>query len=304
MDYAMKVFNVVAKESSFSQAANILYTSQSNISHIIKKLEQELDIKLIERQHNSIRLTRAGEELLIYSDDYLDRWNGLINNMRWLRENPIAPINVGAVYLISNYVVQNFVLPHHDNSQNKRIINLVVGNGKEIMLALRCGKVDFAFLSDPIDDKGCIVEPFRSDEIVLVINRDHIWRQKRFITLDMLETMPYISREEGSTTQQLVELQLSKVGIDIKTRFNIAFIGSNYHTVLQAVKNGIGYSFIPLSAIRNQLADGALFTVPIQDFSIYRDYSLVTLKATMRIPEQKRIFYQTLDMVKNADSFP
>lgn len=301
MDYAVKVFNAVAKAGSFSQAANILYVSQSNISYAIKKLEQELNIKLIERQHNSIRLTRAGEQMLAYSDDYLDRWNKLLNELRWLQENPDAPINVGVVSLISNYVMQNFVLPHHDNSKNKQIINLSVGNGKEIMLALRCGKVDFAFVPEPIDKKGCVSKPFQYDEIVLVVNRDHVWRQEPFITLDMLKQLPYISREEGSSTRKLVESQLSAAGIDPAKHFDTAFIGSNYRTVLQAVENGIGYSFVPLSAIRKQLADETLFIVPIKDFSMHRDYLLVALKSTLRLPEQKRIFHRMLDMVKKED---
>ncbi|WOO87793.1 LysR family transcriptional regulator [Mollicutes bacterium LVI A0039] len=78
----LKFFLEVANTGSFSQAAKNLYTVQSNVTIHIKKIENEFDVKLFNRNQNSVTLTPDGEKLLFYAENIIHLLNKAHNVLR------------------------------------------------------------------------------------------------------------------------------------------------------------------------------------------------------------------------------
>jgi DNA-binding transcriptional LysR family regulator len=77
----LRYFVAVARELHFTRAAEILYVSQPALSKQIRALERQLRVTLFERDHASVRLTRAGAALLLHAEQMLDSWESAASSL-------------------------------------------------------------------------------------------------------------------------------------------------------------------------------------------------------------------------------
>ena len=113
-----KVFYIVAKNNSFSKAAEELFVTQPSVSYSIKQLEDRLNIKLFKRNHKGIKITPEGKEVYKYVKK---SYNDIIVGERNLKEN--ESLNKGKISLICRGFtikmitfaknIVNFI-PHHN----------------------------------------------------------------------------------------------------------------------------------------------------------------------------------------------
>ena len=90
--YDLKIFLEVAKNNSFSVAADELYMAQSSVSKAVKRLEDELDVKLFIRKHSSIELTLSGKELYSSLNNLIPEFNKMIKRVKTVADN--RPVEV------------------------------------------------------------------------------------------------------------------------------------------------------------------------------------------------------------------
>ena len=67
----LQYFITVADKKSINKSAQILYTTQPNVSKVISSLEKELDIKLFDRSNRGVKLTNKGKEVYDYANEIL-----------------------------------------------------------------------------------------------------------------------------------------------------------------------------------------------------------------------------------------
>lgn len=94
--YDLKIFLEVAKNNSFSIAADELYMAQSSVSKAVKRLEEELGVKLFIRKHSSIELTLSGRELYVSLNNLMPEFNKMLKRIKIVADN--RPVEV--VYMI------------------------------------------------------------------------------------------------------------------------------------------------------------------------------------------------------------
>lgn len=96
-DLQIRYFIAVAKNLSFTKAANDLYVTQPAISHQIANLEKEFDITLFDRTNKGIILTAGGELLYNFFTNYKQQFNDVIIKAKYLNGNEISKIRLGCV---------------------------------------------------------------------------------------------------------------------------------------------------------------------------------------------------------------
>jgi DNA-binding transcriptional LysR family regulator len=121
------------------------------------------------------------------------------------------------------------------------------------------------------------------DELVLALPPDHTWVNKSVVALEELLGQPMILREVGSGSRKVFEDALTSARLDSKALTVVAELGST-EAIRQAVKSGAGISVISLRAIQEDLARGALCTVPLEGIRLTRDFYLVYHKNRSRSP--------------------
>lgn len=305
MNLPIKIFYTVARLGSFSRTAEELFISQSAVSYTVKKLERELNVELFDRSNNSVRLTPAGEILYEYARAHLLRWDELLELLgEYQKIGSVGMLNIGVAVLISDYVIQNILQPFKQKAQGVDV-TMLVGNSNTMMEKLRGNRIDFAFVSEPIPAHNLCVIPVHCDELALIVNRDHPWRNLGSISADMLGSMPYISREEGSGLRKSIESNLREKGIE-PVSLPVGLTVGSTDQVIQSVENGLGYSFVSSLSVQRQVERGILRSVRVEGLAMTRRFLMVAKKSTLRVPLKKRFFdkvVETANLETDLDDF-
>ena len=105
IDFRLQVFYTAAKNLSFTKAAQELYISQPSITRHINKLEDEFQVLLFERVGNKLKLTTAGERLLVHCERLMQDYHALDYEMHLLKNEHVGALRIGASTTIAQYVL-------------------------------------------------------------------------------------------------------------------------------------------------------------------------------------------------------
>ncbi len=275
-DHKLKVFCTVAETKSFSKASEIIRLTQPAVSLQIQALEEIYGTKLFNRSGCVITLTRAGEMLYKYAKE--------INLLYTAVEKQIGEfigvvkgiVSVGASSTIGNYVLPS-VVAHFKRKYPKVGVNIHIGNTKNVIEFLNTGNIDVGLVEGEVKKQKLAVEKLIPDEMVLIMSPLHPWAKKANISILEIPKEPFILREEGSGTRQMIEKHLIKYGIS-PHNIKIAFIMGSTESIKGAVEEGLGVSIVSRWATKKESRYGSLKTATFKEEKILRDFSLLHRK--------------------------
>jgi DNA-binding transcriptional LysR family regulator len=236
-------------------------------------LEEFFETKLFDRSGGEITLTPAGEILYHQAKHILEHYNDIEKDMRKISGAIKGGFTIGASTSLGNHVLPRVIISF--KKEHPRVkISMMVGNTKRIEELLKSGFVDFALVAGECMGGKMKRETIMSDELMLIVSRDHPWAKKKSISiLDILKE-PFILREEGSGTRQKIEEYFSAHGISIHD-MHIALVLGSTGSIKEAVEAGIGVSIVSKWAVMREAADGRLKLLTFREGPIQRDLSLI-----------------------------
>ena len=154
-------------------------------------------------------------------------------------------------------------------------IRLCTGDTMQVVEMIKKGEVEAGIVGAGIDDPLIRQEKLLADEMRLVVYPGHPLAEKEIIEYPDLFGHRMIGRETGSGTWQTVLSGIRQAGFD-DSRLNIGMTAGNTVSVIQALLNGVGISFLSTLAIKDELADGRLKALPVRRLNLQR-YFYMTL---------------------------
>ena len=143
----------VARERHFGRAAEACFVSQPTLSVAIKKLEEELEIKLFERGGNEVTVTPLGDEIVRQAQAVIEQ-AAAIKEIAKRGKDPLAgPLRLGIIYTIGPYLLPELVREVIERSPQMPLMlqeNFTV----KLLEMLRTGELDCAILAEPFPDTG------------------------------------------------------------------------------------------------------------------------------------------------------
>ncbi|MBF0558983.1 MAG: LysR family transcriptional regulator [Nitrospirae bacterium] len=275
-DHKLKVFCTVAETKSFSKTSQIIHLTQPAVSLQIQALEELYETKLFDRSSNSINLTSAGEVLYRYSKCILELYAELEMEIGKITGLIKGSISIGASTTLGNYVLPNLIYDFK-KTHPKIGINIQIGNTKRVLDLLTSGVIDFGLVEGDTTGHKIKVEPVLSDELVFILPAVHPWAKKKAISILEITEEPFIVREEGSGTRQIVEKYLLSHGIKISDMHVVLVLGST-ESIKEAVERGMGISIMSRWAVRKEVKYGTLKYVTAKEDKILRNFSLIMPK--------------------------
>lgn len=274
-DYRLKVFYTVANRLSFTKAANELNISQPAVTKHIKEIENQLNTKLFDRKGTTIQLTESGKILFVYAEKNRQLYRDLEFAISQLNKAEKGKLKIGASTTIAQYILPEILAKF--NSYYKDInIELVTHNSEDISTLLKNGQIDLGIVEGESKSSYFDYEKFKRDEIVLVCKSNHPLVNKNFKIKDLYD-IDLIVREQGSGTQEFIQNQLKKSGLEVQRLNIIMQLGSS-----ESIKNYLLHSealaFLSLNTILPELKNNQLSVIDIKNFSIERDFNFITLK--------------------------
>jgi DNA-binding transcriptional LysR family regulator len=272
-DHKLKVFCTVAETKSFSKTSEIIHLTQPAVSLQIQSLEEKYETKLFDRSSSTVILTPAGEVLYKYAKEILTLYASAEKAIGKQTGLVKGSITIGAGSNIGNYLLPS-VITDFKQTHPRIKIYLLVGNTKRVIELLNSGNIDLGLVEGDIARQKMIVKKLISDELVLIVPPHHPLAKQKEISLSELTEEPFIFREAGSGTRQIIEKFLARNGITPQD-MKISIILGSTEAIKDAVENGLGVSIISRWAARKENKYGTLKLLNIKEVNMVRDFSLI-----------------------------
>jgi DNA-binding transcriptional LysR family regulator len=282
----LRAFVAVVEHGGFRQAAKALYVSQPAITRSIQELEKSVHHTLIERTRRAIVLTEAGHLLFAYGQRLFGLEREAVEALEQLHSLERGQLAIAASQTIGTYALPPLLGAFHSQHPGIRL-SLDIRNTQEVLDSLRMKPVDLALIEGVVEGEDFEVTPWRKDHLVVIAPPHNPWGLSDRLSLKRLGQVPYIQREYGSGTREIVEQALSQH----KFKPNVVMeLGSN-EAVIQAVMAGLGISIVSDVTIVLERAAGQLSVMTIDDHDINREFQQVTLKG--RHPSPALVAFRT-----------
>ena len=279
-DRRLQVFYTVARLLSFTKAAESLHMTQPAVTFQIRQLEEYFNTRLFDRTHNKISLTEAGEQVFGYAERIIGLYNEMDNQVRMLTGDVIGVLVVGASTTIAEYHIPTLLGQFQANFPNVKL-RLKVSNSVGIVHLVENNEVDVGIVEAPVANKALFVRVCWQDQLMVVCSPQHELAQRDSVKVSDILPFPFIAREEGSGTREVIEDYFASQGASVAD-LEITMEFGSPESVKSAVEGGLGISIISQATFSKELALGSLRAVPF-DPPIRRPFSLVYQRQKFRL---------------------
>ena len=278
-DRRLQVFHAVAKQMSFTKAADVLFMTQPAVTFQIKQLEEYYNTRLFERGHGKISLTPAGDLVLDYAERILALSAELETRLKEMTGRISGPLLIGASTTIAEFMLPPILgefKAHYPEVQAK----LFVANSEAIENRVAEHTLDIGLIEAPSHLPALLTEACCEDELQVIVSPRHDLAHAKQVTPKQLAQYPYISREAGSGTREFSDLYFRKAGIrpeDLKVEMELG----SPEALKGVVAAGLGFAIMSRIAVAKERKLGDLVALPLQP-RLIRTLSLVYPKEKFR----------------------
>ena len=249
-DRRLQVFSNVARLLSFTKAAEALHMTQPAVTFQIRQLEEYFNTRLFDRNHNGISLTKAGQIVKSYADQIITQYNEMDNEVRRLTGDVEGLLVLGASTTIGEYVIPR-LLGEYQAKFPGVAIRLQVANTLGVIHMVENNQIDIGIVEGPVNNKNLITSVCWDDELVAVMPVGHPLERLKKLTLDELLEYPFIAREEGSGTREVINGYLATQNLDFRDFDLIMELGSP-ESIKSAVAAGLGVSILSVATLEKE----------------------------------------------------
>ena len=269
--HQLKVFETVARNGSFTRAAEELLITQPTVSSQVKQLTKSIGLPLFEQIGKRLYLTDAGQELLLTCQDIFERLNNFEIKVADLKGTKQGQLNL-AVITTAKYFVPR-LLGSFCQKYPGIDVALKVTNHQEIQQRMLANQDDLYVVSNPSEDMDLNSQPFLNNPLVVVARKDHPLANKKNIDLKELDNQPFIMREQGSGTREAIVKLLSENNLSVKVKLEL---GSN-EAIKQAIHGGLGISILSEHCLISEGIAGELTILDFEQFPLKRRWYVAHL---------------------------
>jgi DNA-binding transcriptional LysR family regulator len=291
-DRRLHVFYSVARLLSFTKAAEALHMTQPAVTFQVRQLEEHFNTRLFDRTHNKISLTAAGERVYAYAEKIFELYDELENSVRELTGEISGVLILGASTTIAEYMLPALLGDFKDKYPDVTI-RLKVSNTDGIVSMVENNVIDLGIVEAPVTNKNLMVENCRTDRLVAITPPGHPLAQHETIPVKSILDYPFICREEGSGTREVIMDYLKEAGVDPGQLDIIMELGS-LEALKGAVEAGIGVSIISRATLLKEIKLGSLEVLEL-DPPLERPFSFVHQKHKFR----QRAMDELLEFARN-----
>ncbi|MBN7771802.1 LysR family transcriptional regulator [Clostridium aminobutyricum] len=267
----LEIFNAVAQHESYKKASDILHISQPALSVQIKKLEEQIGLKLFNKIGNKICLSENGFMLQGYTNRIFD----IIEEL----ENGIADKKGyigGTLHLGGSNTPGTYLLPEIIGEFKKQYptieINLDIANTTEVAHLINNGTLDIAINGGSyLYSNYIFAEKLLDDKLIIVASPENPYCNHQNITRDDLSKMNFVVHK---TNSQLY-IYYKKLIDELDLPENISMCLGNIDAIKRAVGSNLGVTLIPYVAVKFELQFGLLKRLNAPDFEFDYSYSLI-----------------------------
>jgi DNA-binding transcriptional LysR family regulator len=283
----LRIFDAVARLSSYTRASEELHVVQPTVSAQIKLLSEAVGMPLFEQIGRKIYLTAAGRALQATSRELFDCWSRFEMTVADLKGLKQGTLRI-AIVTTAKYFVPRLLGPFCRFYPDIDVA-LEVVNRDQVIERLTMNSDDLYIMGVPPEQLATERHPFLENPLVVIAPRDHPLARKRRIALARIAQEPFIAREPGSGTRIASERFLAERGIKPRVRMQLG----NNEAVKWSVAAGLGIAVVSRHALMLEPMQDRLAVLDVQGFPIRRSWYVV-YPAGKRLSVVAQTFFEYL----------
>src|SRR5687767_1016995 len=278
-DRRLQVFYTVAKQLSFTKAAEQLFMTQPAVTFQVKQLEEHFNTRLFERSHGRIALTPAGRLVLDYAERVLTLTEEMDTRVADLTGAVGGPLMLGASTTIAEYILPK-ILGEFKAQHPEVQAHMTVANSETIVNRVADHTLDVGLIESPSYLPTLHNEVCCEDELVVICAPGHALAGRKSVRAPELAALPWVRREAGSGTREFTDNYLRECGVAPEDLNVMMELGSP-EAMKAVVETGIAVAVVSRATIAKELALASLVAVPLTP-RLIRTLSLVHPKERFR----------------------
>lgn len=268
----LEVLTAVAREKSFSRAAEILERTQPAVSQAIRRLEEEVGETLFDRSSKDGTLTFAGELLLDYAKQMLNLRESANSAIREMRN-----LHSGKVTISANEHTVFYLLPLIEEFRKRHpMIKIEVQRGvaSRIPKEITAREVELGVISFKPNDESIRSISVMSDQLLLIVAPGHRLAGKTSVSIKELEQETFIAHNAPSPYRKKVFETFDK----FKTPLRISVELPSLEAIKRLVETGIGVALVPRLSAVSEVDSGRLSGLSVTEMKLERKLNIIYRK--------------------------
>jgi DNA-binding transcriptional LysR family regulator len=274
----LAVLEAVARNLSFTKAADELHLTQPAVSMQIKQIEESIGLPLFEQVGKKVFLTEAGHEMYSYArsiQQQLAEAEAIIEDLKGVKRGTLTI----AVASTANYFAPR-ILAAFKETYDKVTFSLDVTNRKGLLNHLNNNDTDLVIMGRPPANMEVEAEFFMENPLVAIAPANHPLVSVPSVPIITLLKETFITREQGSGTRNAIERFISEHGFEITTSLSM----SSNEAIKQAVQAGLGLGIVSVHTLEMELELKRLEVLDVESFPILRNWYVVHRKGKRLSP--------------------
>lgn len=243
----IEAFMKVVDYKSFTKAAESSYFSQPTLSKAIQKLEDTLNVQLLERSTKHLNLTDAGKIVYKQGQQTLASLNEIYKQLDELKNVNSGSINLGMPPLIGTLFFPEIARKFHQQYPNVKIKLFELG-AKVVEELVEDGQIDAGLIVLPTDNDLFQIQPFIVDNFVLFVHRDHPIARYAEISLSALKDENFILFDKSFALHNYIINACKESGFNP----TISYESSHWDLITELVASKLGVTLLPKSIFKKQ----------------------------------------------------
>lgn len=290
----LRVFYCVAKNISFTKAAEELFITQPAVTAQVKLFEEWCELKFFKKKGRGIALTDEGETLYRHACEIFEhekKLESIIDDMKHLKQ---GVLRLGTPKTYARHLMPFITRRFHERYPQIKIC-LDEGSSLKMIESVLKLENEIAIVATVKSHPDLEVFPFAKEEIVPIVNPQHPLAKQSSVSVEQLSREPLIMRETGSGTRKCTDDLFNRH----QCKPNILMETPNTPLIIQLVVNGDGVALLVKEAVLAEIQTNKLVTVPLQEEQVFLDNSVYYLK-NQPLSGAAKAFIQLLDeLTKN-----
>lgn len=265
----LRVFRAVAAEESFSRAGRKLFRSQPAVSLAVKRLEEDLGARLIDRSSRKVRLTDAGKEVSDHARRLLDDERKMRVALLELRDRRAGKLMVGA-----NESTALYLLGHVEDFRREHPgirVELRRSLSSRIPEALLEGSLELGAISYDPGDPQLRIHRLYQDRLTFVVSPSHRFATRDQVHIGELGEETFIAHNVVSPYRERVIDAFRRHEVPLNMPIEMPTI----ETIRRLVQRNLGVAFLPRMCVELQIRQGALCEIEVRELHVERTIRLV-----------------------------
>lgn len=262
----------VVELNSYTRAAERLSLTQPAVTQHLKRLERELNVKIINRVGNEIKPTSEGQIVIRYARRCIALYHKMEQNILDEKRHR-RRLTVGITHTAESNAVAE-VLGRYSAASPGTSITIITDSINNLYDMLKNFELDLAVVEGKIQDDSINSLLLDTDSLVLVVSNNHPLAKKNMVTINELKGEPLILRRPSSGTRNLFVAHLESHNMLLED-FNVFLEVDNIATIKDLIRRDIGVSILSRSVCLDELRKKKITALPIENLSMIREINIL-----------------------------